>query len=109
MKEQEKPFKILLSREQQQFLKEIKVHLKEFLEISQQEEEPDADMLKERLIIEAVFSLPIAEQNLFLIKTYGQYKSTTQLANELHITKQTICGRIRSIKHAIKKAVESKL
>lgn len=80
-----------------------------FLETAKLDEEPDDDTIKMQYIIEAVFTLPVAEQNIFLIKEFAAYPSVTKLAEELQITKQTLCAKIRKIKTYIKKYVDNKL
>lgn len=110
MKTKEKPFKVILSREQQTFLKEQKQYLNQFMEgIEQSDDDIDDDTKKEYYITKAIFTLPVVDQNLFLIKTFGEYSSVTELANDLHITKQTLCNRMRKIKIAIKADISTKL
>lgn len=106
-KDVEKPFNVILSREQQKFLKHTKTTLQDFLDTTQIDEETTSDEKKTYYIIQGIFTMPVVDQNLFLIKTYGEYKSTTELANDLHITKQTICNRMRDIKKYIKDYVNT--
>lgn len=104
-----KPFELLLSNEQQQYLKEQKQMLLDFCKDVRNDEEPDQDQLKEAILIEAIFNLPITEQNLFLMKTLGGYKTITEMAQELHITKQTISSHLRKDKKFIKQYVNEKV
>lgn len=104
-----KPFELLFSNEQQKFLKHTKTTLQDFLDAAQLDEDSTSDEKKTYYIIQGIFTMPVVDQNLFLIKTYGEYKSTTELANELHVTKQTMCARMRKIKKYIKQYVNEKI
>lgn len=97
----EKPFTMAMSKEQQKYIKDIKEQLIEYLNSDPDENNYEIDQ-KQRLIIKALFQLPVIEQNLYLVKTYGEYPSVSELARQLHITKQTLCSHIRQTKTYIK-------
>lgn len=58
---EERPFSIILGKEQQEFLKNIKDHLKVFMDSEIDEEDKYEDEIKERLIIQAIYQLPVYE------------------------------------------------
>lgn len=101
----EKPFKAILSREQQLFLKSVKESLLDYLQEPIDEDNYEQSA-KQHLLIEGLFKLPVAEQNIFMIKHYGEYKSVTALAEELQITKQTLCKVVRTVKNNLKDYVD---
>lgn len=109
--EEEKPFDVVMSRKQQKFLKEIKNDLNGFISSIEnadiEDDIKDEDMMA-YFTAKALFKLPLPEQNLFLIKTYGQYKSATELSEEIKITKQTITSHLRKSKKFIKDYVTAK-
>lgn len=101
----EKPFRIILSSEQQNYIKEISDNLQTLLDIPLYMID-STDYLKEYLIAKAIFKqLTISQRNLFLVYTYGEYKSVTALARDLGITRATMCKQIKQIRQKIEKFV----
>ena len=105
-KVEEVPFKALFSKEQQNYIKNIKCDLQDYLgePIDEDNYEQSA---KQHLLIEGLFKLPVSQQNLYLVKLYGNYSSVSQLANDLKVTKQTLCKVQRETKKYLEEYVNN--
>lgn len=101
----ENDFKLVMSKDQQQYLKNIIDYLKTYqaMEIDEDNEIIDA---AQHAVVDAIFSLPAPYRNLYLIKQFSHYKHVSELADDLCISKTFLCKEMRQLKNYIKTYVK---